>query len=138
MRNAVASMLLLGLGGCDLASEIGDKDQARGSSGHGRYVGAGLYGAGRLWPQMVRPKNPAKDASNAVTPSPATLADDSTIIVVVDSATGEIRQCGDVSGFCTTMNPWTKRALGAPVVLAKHAADLDAEATAREHGTSPR
>lgn len=74
----------------------------------------------------------------------ATTADDEHIIVVVDSQTGEIRQCGDYSGQCISMNPWTKTILpeqAAPVKLTKHAADLAAEANeaeANEAEAAPR
>jgi len=61
-------------------------------------------------------------------PAAAKLADDEHVIVVLDSHTGEIRQCGDHSGFCVAMNPWTSTAAAsAPVKLVKHAADLNAE-----------
>ncbi len=36
----------------------------------------------------------------------AGLADDEQVIVVVDSDTGEIRQCGALSGYCVGMRPW--------------------------------
>ncbi len=50
-------------------------------------------------------------------------------IVVIDSHTGEVRQCGDYSGFCVTMNPWTGQGsrVEAPVKLKNHAADVQAE-----------
>lgn len=59
----------------------------------------------------------------------AKLQDDEHVIVVIDSHTGEVRQCGDHSGYCVSMNPWGGQASGAmlPVKLSKHAADLDAE-----------
>jgi hypothetical protein len=60
-------------------------------------------------------------------PAAATTADDSQIIVVVDSNSGEIRQCGNLSGHCIGMNPWAN-ALGqdraAPVALDAHEIDL--------------
>lgn len=86
----------------------------------GRYFGIGVYQAGQLWSRMAaaRPANgPA-----------ATIADDDEIIVVVDSNTGEIRQCGNLSGHCIGMNPWTgalARGQAAPVELNAHAAELD-------------
>jgi hypothetical protein len=63
-------------------------------------------------------------------PTSATTADDEHVIVVVDSQTGEIRECGDYSGVCASFNPWTRAIAGeqaAPVKLTKHAADLAAE-----------
>ncbi len=35
----------------------------------------------------------------------AGLADDEQVIVVVDSDTGEIRQCGALSGYCVGLRP---------------------------------
>lgn len=75
----------------------------------------------------------------------ATAADDEHVIVVVDSQTGEIRECGDYSGQCISMNPWTKviaPELAAPVKLTQHAADLavesdEAEANKAEAASRP-
>lgn len=86
----------------------------------GRYLGVGTYPVGQLWGHMVR-KDAAKDLQAA------TLADDEQIIVTVDSHTGEVRQCGNLSGYCITSNAWTGRAAPAPAVLSKHAADLERE-----------
>ena len=88
----------------------------------GRYAGIGTYDAGRLWAQMAGVDAPSDAAA-------ATVEDDEHVIVVVDSHTGEVRQCGDYSGVCVTMNPWAAGAApgGAPVKLKQHAADLDAE-----------
>jgi hypothetical protein len=61
-------------------------------------------------------------------PAAAKLADDEHVIVVLDSHTGEVRQCGDHSGICVAMNPWSSNGpIAAPVKLTRHAADLDAE-----------
>jgi hypothetical protein len=90
---------------------------ARTASHHGRYVGIGAYSAGALWSKMAV-ANPPRD------PSAAKTADDEHVIVVVDSDTGEIRQCGDLSGYCIGMNPWAKPlspSQGAPVALTAHA-----------------
>ena len=90
---------------------------------HGRFLGIGVYSVGQLWSKMV--VGSATDAASATT------ADDEHIIVVVDSQTGEVRECGDYSGVCASFNPWTRALAGqqlAPVKLTKHAADLAAEA----------
>jgi hypothetical protein len=89
----------------------------------GRYAGIGTFDAGRLWQQM-------KGSPASQDPAAAKLADDEHVIVVLDSHTGEIRQCGDHSGFCVAMHPWAdgSKAEAAPVKLTKHAAELDAEA----------
>ena len=54
----------------------------------------------------------------------------------MDSATGELRQCGNLSGHCIGFNPWS-RPLGsgqsAPVLLLKHAQQLQDEAAAAEN-----
>lgn len=84
-----------------------------------RYIGVGLYSPGRMWEQLVRADAP-KDAAAAQ------LKDDEQVVVVLDSLTGEVRQCGNLSGYCTRMNPWT--ASSTPAQLARHAEQLDAEA----------
>ncbi len=96
-----------------------------GHEGRGRYSGIGIYEAGRLWSQ-VKVDRAAESAGKAG------LADDEHVIVVVDSHTGEVRQCGDLSGICVAMNPWARgrSAPPLPVELTKNAADLDAEAQA--------
>ena len=87
----------------------------------GRYHGIGTYAAGRMWSRMVAADRPASSAA-------AGLADDEQVIVVVDSQTGEVRQCGNLTGHCIGMNPWSAplgQGQGAPVNLTEHAADLD-------------
>jgi hypothetical protein len=49
--------------------------------------------------------------------------DDQAIIVVEDSRTGEVRACGDLTGYCVGMNPWTlplSAARHAPVAMSEH------------------
>jgi hypothetical protein len=93
----------------------------------GRYSGIGIFETDRLWKKsgVAEPKDPAA----------ARLADDTAVIVVIDSHTGEVRQCGNNSGYCVTMNPWAEpgQRTAAPVKLTKHAADLD---VAREQATA--
>ena len=131
MRLPALLLALLLLGGC--ATTPQDPDLAgchRGPGGvsrpprHGRYAGIGVFEPGNLWSRMALPKTGAA-------PQAATIADDEHIIVVVDTDTGEVRQCGDHSGYCTAMNPWTQAIAAqqkAPVTLTAHAADLEAEA----------
>ena len=60
-------------------------------------------------------------------PGAAKPEDDDVLIVVVDSDTGEVRECGNYSGRCVSMNPWTKAVgpqLRMPVRVDAHAADL--------------
>ena len=116
MRLAIVAPLLLtcALTGCDQqnASSAGPKSP-------GRYAGIGTFDAGRIWQEM-------KGASTSQDKSAANLADDEHVIVVLDSHTGEIRECGDHTGFCVAMNPWAPGAkpAAAPVTLVQHAADL--------------
>lgn len=84
-----------------------------------RYQGVGIYTPGALWDRQAAAGPPADAAS-------ATLADDEQVIVVVDSQTGEIRQCGNLSGRCIAYNPWT--GTPAPVRLTAHAAELEDDA----------
>ena len=93
--------------------------------GGGRFLGIGIYPADELWSQQAGTKASADAAK-------ATLSDDAQIIVVVDSTTGEVRQCGNQSGHCTSLSPWVGQAnlsQVAPVSLNKHAADLQREAS---------
>jgi hypothetical protein len=109
------------LGGCDRVSP----ERAPHGPGQGRYLGVGIYDAGTLWQEQANAE-PPKD------PKAATLADDSEIVVVVDSATGAIRQCGNFSGRCLSLNPWRGPAGAAPASFVRHAADL-----AREEAGKP-
>jgi hypothetical protein len=83
----------------------------------GRFVGVGIFQPGSPWAHLATV--PATSD-----PAAAKLADDQAIIVVTDSTTGEIRACGDLSGYCVGMNPWraglTNRQLS-PVRLTRHA-----------------
>ena len=91
----------------------------------GRYLGIGIYQPGPLWARMVAAARPADSPA-------ATVADDEQVIVVVDSNTGEVRQCGNFSGHCIAMNPWAGavgRGQSAPVALNAHAADLERAAS---------
>jgi hypothetical protein len=119
MRPAMWSVLALaglGLAGC------GKLKAESPSAHHGRYVGIGIYASGDLWQRMARAAPPADAPAQA-----ARLSDDEQVIVVVDSDTGEIRQCGNLSGYCVGMNPWTKALTSqqqAPVTLETHAVKL--------------
>jgi hypothetical protein len=104
-----------------IASLAGCKPPASADSSHakhGRYQGIGLYAPSETWARQV-------GAEAAKDPKTARLLDDDEIIVVVDSATGEVRQCGNLSGYCVGSNPWT-RTLAAgqtlPLQVNQHAA----------------
>jgi len=103
-----------------------------GPKSSGRYAGIGTYDAGRLWGQMAGIAAPSD-------PTAAKLEDDEHVIVVVDSHTGEVRQCGDHSGICVAMDPWAGQGsrTAAPVKLKKHAADLAAEDQASVEEAAP-
>lgn len=113
-RLAAAALLGASLLGCARA-----EDDGAGGGGRGRYAGAGVYPAGRMWSQMAVAKAGADPAS-------ARLGDDEQVIVTVDSRTGELRQCGNLSGYCVRSDPWT--AAPSAVRLRRHADELDREA----------
>lgn len=114
------AMAALYMSGCSKPAD----NSASGAVTHGRFVGVGIYPAGRMWSQVV--------TSQAMKQAGASkLNDDEQIIVVVDSTTGELRQCGNLSGYCVGMNPWRgtlPASQNAPLPLAKHAAQLAQEA----------
>jgi hypothetical protein len=83
---------------------------------HGRYEGVGIYAPGQPWTRMVAAQQPND------TPA-AKPIDDQVIIVVEDSVTGEVRACGDLTGYCIGMNPWkTQLTAGqiTPINLTEH------------------
>jgi hypothetical protein len=127
----VGAIALLSLCGCNKPAE----GSFSGSTGHGRYAGVGLYPAGQMWSQIVAANTP-KDAA-ASRPN-----DDEQVIVVVDTVTGELRQCGNLTGNCVGMNPWAKPLVAsqiAPIPLAKHADQIakEAEAAAKHKAAGP-
>ena len=111
----LSPLLLLTIAGCNKSPEV----DADGTASRGRYSGIGTFPADPLWHQ--RNETESKDESKA------RLSDDSQIIVVVDTQNGEVRQCGNNSGQCVRMNPWSKDAAASslPSALKKHVADLD-------------
>lgn len=118
------------LGGCQRAEEAAAL--ASGKPGErGRFVGVGLYAPREMWTQLARSDVPQD-------PAAATLDDDEEVIVVLDSATGEIRQCGNLSGHCIALNPWAKTASAqdAPAALLKHARQLAEEAEAEANAAA--
>ena len=111
------------LAGCTKAEEAAAEAVGR-VGAKGRFVGVGIYSPGRMWDQLSRP-TPASPAD----PAAATLKDDDHVIVVIDTATGELRQCGNLSGHCLTSNPWAKTtsSQAAPAAVLKHLDQLLAE-----------
>ena len=119
LATALAASLVVG--GCQRAG--GSISGPPGGS-RGRYVAVGIYSPGQMWSQLVRASTPQAD------PAAANLDDDEQVIVVLDSATGEVRQCGNLSGHCIGLNPWSRpmaEGQGAPARLLKHAQELQEE-----------
>ena len=128
--------LLIGFALCSVAvfsvsackkMPAGDAGDAGSPASRGRFVGVGIYTPSESWARVALSK-----ASGDV--SSARLSDDQAILVVTDSATGDIRACGDMSGYCVGMNPWRKaltQAQQSPVKLTAHQQDAgpDADAT---------
>ncbi len=94
---AAATIAALGLGACKKA----DRAEIDGQGQHGRYLGVGIYQPQESWTKIVAAQQ-TKDAPEAQ------VIDDQAILVMVDSTTGELRACGDLSGYCIGMNPWEK------------------------------
>jgi hypothetical protein len=90
---------------------------------HGRYAGIGVFDAGTLWSRADIGRKKGDSAA-------ANLSDDEHVIVVVDTDTGEVRECGDHSGECFAMNPWTVAGRQLPARLTAHRVELQAEAAA--------
>lgn len=112
---------LFALAGCDRHDDIAGPGR---HAGGGRYQGIGIYPADALWSRLATPDT-NKDQARAL------RADDGQIIVVVDTRTGEVRQCGNLSGYCVSMNPWSgplQADRAVPVSLSMHAAELANEA----------
>ena len=110
---AVVSVLLLA--SCKKETADADFNEAR---SQGRYTGVGVYNAGDLWGKIM-------DAPTPADPHAATIRDDEHVIVVVDTRTGEIRQCGDHSGYCVAISPWaaSNHVPALPSKLSAHAGD---------------
>jgi hypothetical protein len=128
------TILVLGLAALTLAACQKKSDvaaQPAGFPGLGgakaRYFGVGMYMPGELWKQLA-------GATAPVDPAAADLDDDDEVFVLLDSRTGELRQCGNLSGHCIGMNPWANPldpASAGPAKLLKHARQLREEAEAR-------
>jgi hypothetical protein len=93
----LAAVAAVGLGACHRKDAFVSNDVEQ----HGRYAGAGVYPASDGWYRLVAPEVP-KDSKAA------RVKDDDEIIVVVDTKTGELRQCGNMSGYCIGVSPWAK------------------------------
>ncbi|QUD89462.1 hypothetical protein [Phenylobacterium montanum] len=120
----------LALSGCKKLSEPAAEE--RQAAQHGRYAGVGLYGPSKQWTKLISTQQ-TKDESTAQP------IDDQIIIVVQDTVTGEVRACGDLTGYCIGMNPWKKALLAeqiAPLKLNEHVKPDQADVTV-ELGVKP-
>jgi hypothetical protein len=122
-------LVSLSLGGCSKSAGAA----FGGLGAHGRYQGVGIYSAGQMWAQVAGRDAPKDSAA-------AQPADDEQIIVVMDTNTGELRQCGNLSGRCIGMNPWAKPLPAsqiAPALVAKHADQLSIEIESKARSAAP-
>ena len=103
-----ASVALFLLGGCRESLSTDPNGDG------GRYRGIGIATPGKQWTKIAAAPKPG-DAKTA------TLADDDYVVFVTDSQTGEVRECGDRTGFCVRFQPWKHPAPLAPVALTDHA-----------------
>lgn len=116
MRRFGLLLLTACLAGCGAIPDQGASPPAQ-----GRYNGIGLYSAGDMWQRLVADGLPRDSTA-------ATLRDDEVVIVVVDSRTGEVRQCGNITGYCIGSNPWARplgRAQALPINVTEHRADVE-------------
>jgi hypothetical protein len=89
-------------------------------------VGVGIYSPGESWTHVL-------DAQKASQGPAARPIDDQAIIVVEDSQTGEVRACGDLTGYCVGMNPWSvsmPAARRSPIALSEHVKPAKVDDTA--------
>jgi hypothetical protein len=127
---AILAVTGLALSGCIKKSADG-VDQ---TYPHGRYSGVGIYGPSRQWTKLI-------GAQQAKDPQLAQPIDDQVIIVVQDSATGEVRACGDLTGYCIGMNPWKTALVSAqiaPLRLSEHRAPDEPDATVELTAKAPK
>ena len=116
---ACASVVVLLTAGCQKKAEpsagVDDGWHPFGPP-HGRFLGLGIYSPGDAWAKRV-------DAGETKDERAAKPLDDQAIFVVIDSATGEVRACGDMTGYCIGMNPWRSALVAvqvAPLRLSEH------------------
>ena len=102
---------------------------------HGRYSAVGIYQPGESWSKLMADQRTQGD------PAAQPLSDQA-IIVLTDSQSGEVRACGDMTGYCVGMNPWKTALTGAhlaPIRLkapVKPAAPADAAGSAGSAGSA--
>jgi len=106
MRGRVALGLAVVALGASACRRISDADAAMdptGQAGRIGYIAVGIYTPSVVWQRLVE-----GGAQTQVKETSARKVDDQAIIVVQNSRTGDIRACGDMTGYCVGMNPWAK------------------------------
>lgn len=114
MKRSSGALVLAALALCGCHRRAAEPPEA---AGRGRYVGVGHYAPGPAWARIAQ-------ADQANDPARARLGDDDQVLVVMDSDTGEVRQCGNLSGVCVALNPWSRPVAAsrlAPVQLTRPA-----------------
>jgi len=117
-RKVFVALAAVALGLCGCSKPNWEDTSADQAGGRGAYAGVGIYGPSRQWTRLIANQQ-AKD------PAAARAIDDQVIIVVENSTTGEVRACGDLTGYCIGMNPWKAPLLASqitPVKLTQHVA----------------
>ncbi len=102
---AIAALMVLAFG-ASACRRMADADAAHdpaGRAGPNGYVGVGIYAPSLAWQRLVQ-----AGAQPNVNPALARTVDDQVVIVVQNSRTGDIRACGDMTGYCVGMNLWIK------------------------------
>jgi hypothetical protein len=112
-RYLIAAMVVLAFG-ASACRKAGAADAASdavcdpaGRAGPTGYVGVGIYTPSVSWQRLVEASAPTSEQA-APNPALARKIDDQVVIVVQNSRTGDIRACGDMTGYCVGMNPWAK------------------------------
>ena len=132
IRLGMIALALLSLAACKRPNEAPASDTE--ASAHGRYVGIGIYDAGTPWSKMIQAEATPTNKDQPKDEAAAKTIDDQVIIVVEDSKTGEVRACGDLTGYCIGMNPWNKALLPsqiAPIRLSEHIQPPEPDPNAR-------
>lgn len=115
-RRALSSAaLLLLIGGCQGEGSMSSRSK------NGRYQGIGVATPGAGWTTAADAPKPGKSDA-------ATLSDDDYVVFITDTQTGEVRECGDRSGFCIKLQPWAKPTPQAPISLTEHKKIADDDA----------
>jgi hypothetical protein len=130
----VAAMVVLVLGSsacrrkadADADSSAAREPDPAGRAGPTGYVGVGIYTPSLAWQRLV-------EASAQPNAALARKVDDQVVIVVQNSRNGDIRACGDMTGYCVGMNPWARPPSQlTPVSLTDHQPTEEEQAAAQK------